>query len=86
MTCVKIYLRIPRYNPIIIIITVLLFLKFQKKMLLLYWKNLYCYIYVFEATHLPKMLKKLSKKSKKSKERSLRATIKKASVHSDYGH
>ena len=26
-----------------------------------YWKNLYCYIYVFEATHLPKMLKKFIK-------------------------
>ena len=33
----------------------LLVLKFPGKMLLIYSKNLYCYIYVFEATHLPKM-------------------------------
>ena len=61
MTCVKIYLKIHWYNPIIITFTVLLVVKFPKKMLLIYWKNLCCYIYVFKATHLPKMLKKLIK-------------------------
>ena len=35
--------------------------KISKKMLLIYWKNLCCYIYLFEATHLPKTLKKLIK-------------------------
>ena len=61
MTCVKIYLKIHWYNPIIITFTVLLVVKFPKKMLLIYWKNLCCHIYVFKATHLPKMLKKLIK-------------------------
>ena len=61
MTCVKIYLKMHWYNPIIITFTVLLVVKFPKKMLLIYWKNLCCYIYVFEANHLPKMLKKLIK-------------------------
>ena len=61
MTCVKIYLKIHWYNPIIITFTVLLVVKFPKKMLLIYWKKLCCYIYVFKATHLPKMLKKLIK-------------------------
>ena len=80
MACVKIYIKILWHNAIAITFTVLLVLKFPKKMLLIYWKNLCCYIYVFEATDLSKMLKKLIK------ERSLRATIKKASIHSDYGH
>lgn len=83
MTCAKICLKIHRYNPISIIFTVLSVSKenafnLLEKLILLYlliWNDSFA-----------KDIKEIYKmKSKKSKKHSLRSTIKKASIHSNYG-